>query len=304
MEQAKGNLMLLLTAFIWGSAFVAQAVGMDYVGPYTFSAVRNLIAILVLIPVVWAFGSPRGERSGLSFGQRLKPDPVTLKGGLWCGLFMSVASLLQQVGLQMTTAGKAGFITALYIILVPILGRFLGRPVRKILLLCVPMALVGFYLLCVKGDFTVSFGDFLIFLCAIFFAAQILTIDHFLLRGANSVKLAWVQFGVTFLVSAVLMGLFEQTTEGALWDARWALLYTGVISSGVAYTLQIVGQKYTEPTTATLIMSLESVFAALSGWLLLGETMSGKELTGCVLVFVAVLLAQIPLPVRKKGSSH
>ena len=227
MEKAKGNLLLLLTALIWGSAFVAQSVGMDYIGPFTFSAVRNLIAIVVLIPVVWVFGCPRGEKSRLTPWQRLKPDPVTLKAGVLCGLWMGIASILQQVGMVMTTAGKAGFITALYIILVPILGRFLGRPVRKILLLCVPMALVGFYLLCVKGDFTVSFGDFLIFLCAIFFAGQILTIDHFLLKGANSVKLAWVQFGVTFLISAVLMGLFEKPVTDALWDARWALLYTG-----------------------------------------------------------------------------
>lgn len=296
MEKAKGNLLLLLTALIWGSAFVAQSVGMDYIGPFTFNAVRNLIAVVVLIPVVWVFGCSRGEKSRLTPWQRLKPDPVTLKAGVLCGLWMGIATVLQQVGMVMTTAGKGGFITALYIILVPILGRFLGRPVRKILLLCVPMALVGFYLLCVKGDFTVSFGDFLIFLCAIFFAGQILTIDHYLLKGANSVKLAWVQFGMTFLISAVLTVLYEKPVAAALWDARWALLYTGLLSSCVAYTLQIVGQKYTEPTTATLIMSLESVFAALSGWLFLGETMTGKELTGCVLVFVAVLLAQIPLP--------
>ncbi|WP_432641761.1 DMT family transporter [Acidaminococcus sp.] len=298
MEKAKGNLLLLLTALIWGSAFVAQSVGMEYIGPFTFSTVRNLIAIVALIPVVWVFGCSREKRSQLPLWQRLKPDPVTLKAGVLCGVWLGIASILQQVGMVMTTAGKAGFITALYIILVPVLGRFLGRPVRKILLLCVPMALTGFYLLCVKGGFTVSFGDFLIFLCAIFFAGQILTIDHFLLKGANSVKLAWVQFAVTFLISAVLTGLYERPVPDALWDARWALLYTGLLSSGVAYTLQIVGQKYTDPTTATLLMSLESVFAALSGWLFLGETMTAREVIGCVLVFVAVLLAQIPI---KKG---
>lgn len=298
MEKAKGNLLLLLTALIWGSAFVAQSVGMEYIGPFTFSTVRNLIAIVALIPVVWIFGCSREKKSQLPPWQRLKPDPVTLKAGVLCGVWLGIASILQQVGMVMTTAGKAGFITALYIILVPVLGRFLGRPVRKILLLCVPMALTGFYLLCVKGGFTVSFGDFLIFLCAIFFAGQILTIDHFLLKGANSVKLAWVQFAVTFLISAVLTGLYESPVPDALWDARWALLYTGLLSSGVAYTLQIVGQKYTDPTTATLLMSLESVFAALSGWLFLGETMTAREVTGCVLVFVAVLLAQIPI---KKG---
>lgn len=293
MEQVKGNLMLLLTALIWGSAFVAQSVGMDYVGPFTFNAARNLLATGVLVPVVLAFG---GKHRG-NLWQRLKPDGVTVKGGLCCGLIMGIASNLQQVGLSMTTAGKAGFVTALYIILVPILGRFLGRTVRKILLLCVPMSLVGFYLLCVKGDFTVSFGDFLVFCCAVFFALHILFVDHFLRKGASGVRVAWIQFAMTCLLSALGVLVWERVPTGglgsALWGARWPLLYTSVLSSGVAYTLQIIGQKYTEPTTATLIMSLESVFAVLSGWLFLGEVMDFREIVGCVLVFVAVLLAQL-----------
>ena len=293
MEQVKGNLMLLLTALIWGSAFVAQSVGMDYVGPFTFNAARNLLATGVLVPVVLAFG---GKHRG-NLWQRLKPDGVTVKGGLCCGLIMGIASNRQQVGLSMTTAGKAGFVTALYIILVPILGRFLGRTVRKILLLCVPMSLVGFYLLCVKGDFTVSFGDFLVFCCAVFFALHILFVDHFLRKGASGVRVAWIQFAMTCLLSALGALVWERVPAGglgsALWGGRWPLLYTSVLSSGVAYTLQIIGQKYTEPTTATLIMSLESVFAVLSGWLFLGEVMDFREIIGCVLVFVAVLLAQL-----------
>lgn len=251
MDKMKGNLMLLLTALIWGSAFVAQSVGMDYVGPFTFNAVRNLLATGVLVPVVLAFG---GKRQG-SLWQRLKPDGVTLKGGLCCGLIMGIASNLQQVGIAQTTAGKAGFITALYIILVPILGRFLGRTVRKIMLLCVPMALVGFYLLCVKGDFTVSFGDFLVFCCAVFFALHILFVDHFLRKGASGVRVAWLQFAMTCLVSFLGALLWESAPAvglaNALWAARWPLFYTAVLSSGVAYTLQIIGQKYTEPTTAS-----------------------------------------------------
>ena len=205
MDRMKGNLLLLLTALIWGSAFVAQSVGMDYVGPFTFNAARNLLATGVLVPVVLAFG---GKRQG-SLWQRLKPDGVTLKGGLCCGLIMGIASNLQQVGIAQTTAGKAGFITALYIILVPILGRFLGRTVRKIMLLCVPMALVGFYLLCVKGDFTVSFGDFLVFCCAVFFALHILFVDHFLRKGASGVRVAWLQFAMTCLLSALGAGMWE-----------------------------------------------------------------------------------------------
>ena len=292
MDQMKGNLLLLLTALIWGSAFVAQSVGMDYVGPFTFNAARNLLATGVLVPVVLAFG---GVRQG-SLWQRLRPDAVTVKAGLCCGVIMGVASNLQQVGIAQTTAGKAGFITALYIIMVPILGRFLGRTVRKILLLCVPMALVGFYLLCVTGDFTISFGDFLVFLCAVFFALHILCVDHFLLQGASGVRVAWIQFAMTFLVS-LLGALVWETMPAAglgsaLWAARWPLLYTAGLSSGVAYTLQIVGQKYTDPTTATLIMSLESVFAVLAGWLFLGEVMTLREIIGCGLVFAAVLLAQ------------
>lgn len=233
MEQVKGNLMLLLTALIWGSAFVAQSVGMDYVGPFTFNAARNLLATGVLVPVVLAFG---GKHRG-NLWQRLKPDGVTVKGGLCCGLIMGIASNLQQVGLSMTTAGKAGFVTALYIILVPILGRFLGRTVRKILLLCVPMSLVGFYLLCVKGDFTVSFGDFLVFCCAVFFALHILFVDHFLRKGASGVRVAWIQFAMTCLLSALGALVWERVPAGglgsALWGARWPLLYTSVLSSGV-----------------------------------------------------------------------
>ena len=228
--------------------------------------------------------------------QQLKPDRITLIGGAWCGLVLGAADTLQQVGISMTTAGKAGFITALYIILVPLMGHFMGHKVPRIIVICVTLAIAGFYLLCINGDFQVSFGDFLVLCCAVFFALHILVIDHFLLKKANSIKLSWVQFATAFLFSGTLTVLFEQPDWSALWAAKWPLLYAGGLSSGVAYTLQIVGQKYTEPTTATLIMSLESVFAALAGWLILGEVMTAKELTGCVLVFAAVILAQIPLP--------
>lgn len=298
MEKLKGNLLLLLTALIWGSAFVAQSVGMDYIGPFTFNAARNLIAVFVLIPVVLVFGGRQAEGAGRGLWSRLRPDPVTWRGGLCCGLVLGIASNLQQVGISMTTAGKAGFITALYIILVPVLGRFLGRTIPRIILICVPMAVVGFYLLCVNGDFSISFGDFLVFCCAVFFAVHILVIDHFLMCRADGVRLAWIQFGMTFLVSAVLVLCFEKVTLAPLWAARWPLLYTAVLSSGVAYTCQIIGQKYTDPATATLIMSLESVFAALSGWLFLGELMSLREVAGCILVFIAVLLAQLPFGSR------
>lgn len=295
-SQAKGTILLLITALIWGAAFVAQSVGMDYIGPFTFSAARDVIAIVVLIPVILLFTDKRADGTYPPILQQLKPDRITLIGGAWCGLVLGAADTLQQVGISMTTAGKAGFITALYIILVPLLGRFMGRKFPRIIVICVALAIAGFYLLCINGDFQVSFGDFLVLCCAVFFALHILVIDHFLLKKANSIKLSWVQFATAFLFSGTLTVLFEQPDWSALWAAKWPLLYAGGLSSGVAYTLQIVGQKYTEPTTATLIMSLESVFAALSGWLILGEVMTAKELTGCVLVFAAVILAQIPLP--------
>lgn len=295
-SQAKGTILLLITALIWGAAFVAQSVGMDYIGPFTFSAARDVIAIIVLIPVILLFTDKGTDETYPPILQQLKPDRITLIGGAWCGLVLGAADTLQQVGISMTTAGKAGFITALYIILVPLMGHFMGHKVPRIIVICVTLAIAGFYLLCINGDFQVSFGDFLVLCCAVFFALHILVIDHFLLKKANSIKLSWVQFATAFLFSGTLTVLFEQPDWSALWAAKWPLLYAGGLSSGVAYTLQIVGQKYTEPTTATLIMSLESVFAALAGWLILGEVMTAKELTGCVLVFAAVILAQIPLP--------
>jgi len=295
-SQLKGTILLLITALIWGAAFVAQSVGMDYIGPFTFSAARDVIAIIVLIPVILLFTDKGTDGTYPPILQQLKPDRITLIGGAWCGLVLGAADTLQQVGISMTTAGKAGFITALYIILVPLMGHFMGRKVPRIIMVCVALAIAGFYLLCINGDFQVSFGDFLVLCCTVFFALHILVIDHFLLKRANSIKLSWVQFAIAFLFSGTLTVLFEHPDWSALWDAKWPLLYAGGLSSGVAYTLQIVGQKYTEPTTATLIMSLESVFAALAGWLILGEVMTAKELTGCVLVFAAVILAQIPLP--------
>lgn len=299
--EAKGTIFLLITALIWGSAFVAQSIGMDYIGPFTFSAARNVIAIIVLMPVILLFTDKRDDGTYPPIWQQLKPDAITLTGGAWCGLTLGIADTLQQVGITMTTAGKAGFITAIYIVLVPLMGFFIGRKVPRIIVFCVILAMTGFYFLCINGDFKITFGDLLVFFCAIFFALHILVIDHFLLKKAHSIKMSWVQFAIAFLFSATLTVLFESPTASMLWDAKWPILYAGGLSSDVAYTLQIVGQKYTEPTTATLILSLEAVFAVLAGWLILGEVMTGKEIVGCVLVFVAVILAQIPLPARLFG---
>ncbi|MCI6159691.1 MAG: DMT family transporter [Selenomonadaceae bacterium] len=287
----RGNVALLIAAVIWGGGFVAQSAGMDYIGPFTFSAARDAIGFFVLIPVLLLLTDGRGK----ALPARLSVTRITLVGGIVNGLVLGVADTFQQVGLMMTTAGKAGFITALYMVFTPLLGYFVGHRLTKRIAFCVLLAILGFYFLCIAEQFTLTFGDLLELGCAVFFAVHILTIDHYLLRQADSVKMAWVQFAAAFFFSGTLTMLFEQPDTATIWEARIPILYCGVLSSGVAYTLQIVGQKYTDPTIGTLIMSLESVFAVLFGWLVLGELMTGRETLGCVLVFAAVLLAQLPL---------
>lgn len=303
-RKTRGNLLLLLAAFIWGSAFVAQSSGMDYVGPYTYNMTRNVLAFLFLIPVIYWMNRKNSnenqvtERTGQnpSVLEILLPDRETLKGGICCGLVLSVASTFQQLGLTMTTAGKAGFITALYIVLVPILGVFIGKKIPKIIWLCVALAVFGFYLLCVKEDFNVSRGDVLVLICSICFAVHILTIDHFTSKGVDGVKMSCVQFATAAVVLFPLMVWMEHPALRVILSAWLTIGYAGVLSSGVGFTLQIVAQKDTDPTVATLLMSLESVFAALAGWVILHEVLMPKELLGCALVFAAVILAQVPVP--------
>ena len=299
-DRLKGNMMLLLTAMIWGGGFVAQSAGMDYIGPFTFCAARYVLALVALIPVVLLFSVQARKKTQASVWERFVPDKVTMWGGLYCGLTLGVADALQQVGICYTTAGKAGFITALYIIMVPLLGRIVGQRIPKVLAFCVLLAIVGFYFLCVNEELSVGYGDFLTLCCAVFFSLHILVIDYFMKRKADGIKLSWVQFAVAFVFASCLVSGFEAVSWESLWAARVPLLFAGVISSGIAYTLQILGQKYTDPTIATLLMSLEAVFAVIAGWAVLGEVMNGRELGGCALVFIAVLLAQLPLPALKR----
>lgn len=313
-KRTKGNLLLLLTSFIWGSAFVAQSSGMDYVGPYTYNMARNVLAFLFLIPVIYVIGKKKGmtDNAGsgtgideAAFGEAnwksiLLPDRTTLVGGIYCGLVMAVASSLQQIGITMTTAGKAGFITALYIILVPLMGVFIGKKIPRIIWFCVVLAMAGFYLLCVKEGFSISKGDILVLFCSVGFSVHIMTIDHFTSKGVDGVKMACIQFAVAAIVMTPLMFALENPSVSGLLSAWMTIAYAGILSSGVGFTLQIVAQKDTDPTTATLIMSLESVFAAVSGCLFLNEVLLPKEILGCILVFVAVILAQVPLPVKSK----
>ena len=313
-KRTKGNLLLLLTSFIWGSAFVAQSSGMDYVGPYTYNMARNVLAFLFLIPVIYVIGKEKGVTDNAGSGTGiddvasgeanwksiLLPDRTTLVGGIYCGLVMAVASSLQQIGITMTTAGKAGFITALYIILVPLMGVFIGKKIPRIIWFCVVLAMAGFYLLCVKEGFSISKGDILVLFCSVGFSVHIMTIDHFTSKGVDGVKMACIQFAVAAIVMTPVMFLLENPSVSGLLSAWMTIAYAGILSSGVGFTLQIVAQKDTDPTTATLIMSLESVFAAVSGCLFLNEVLLPKEILGCILVFVAVILAQVPLPVKSK----
>lgn len=297
-KQLRGSLLLTLTALIWGTAFVAQTVGMDHLGPFTFNAVRTLIAGIAMIPVILLFDKLQKKQP---MSSQVKKD--TLVGGIVCGAVLFVSSSLQQAGIEAITenaSGKAGFITALYIIIVPLIGLFLGKKPRKLVWLCVVLATVGFYLLCVTGDFSVGFGELLVLGCALGYSFHIMAIDHFSSK-VDAMRMSCIQFFVSGFLSLIAMFILEEPTISGIWAARTAILYTGIMSSGVGYTVQIIAQKDVNPTLATMIMSLESVFAVLAGWLLLQENLSAKELLGCLMVFVAVILAQ--LPEKKKESA-
>lgn len=292
------NVFPLLAALIWGTAFVAQSICAPYVPPFAFNAMRSLIAFVLLIGVTRAFDAV-GRRRGR---QPQKTDrKALLLGGLCTGGFLAIASNLQQVGLADTAAGKAGFITALYVVLVPVLGIFLKRRASAQTWLSVGVAVVGLYLLCIKAgsSFTLETGDLLILLCAFFFACQIMSIDHFGAR-VDGIKLSCVQFLIAGLISTALSLAFETVDWSAVAGCIWPILYVAVFSSCVAYTLQILAQQASDPTVVTLLLSLESVFAVLAGAVILREKLSGREYLGCVLMFAAVVLAQIPIRRRTK----
>lgn len=282
--------MLLICSMIWGTAFVAQSEGMQYVEPFTYNAVRTLLGGLVLIPVILAFKAAGKRRNAEKVQYSLKN---TVVGGICCGIFLFIASSFQQAGIVDTTAGKAGFITALYVVLVPMIGIFFRRKVPLQMWLFVVIAVIGFWLLCIKENFSISRGDILVLICAVFYAGHIMVIDRFTRENTDVMVMACIQFFTAGILMTGCMFLFEEPTAAGIFSARYTILYAGIMSSGAAYTLQMIGQRYTEPTVATLLMSLESVFAALSGWLILHESFNIREFTGCVFVFAAVILAQL-----------
>ncbi len=286
-KRFRGCLMLLLTALIWGTAFVAQSEGMRYVRPFTYNCIRTLLGGFVLIPVIFLLRRLRRDAP---------PPPVsrrqTLLGGICCGVLLCIASALQQAGIAKTTAGKAGFITALYVVLVPLIGLFTRKKPPKTIWLCVAAAIAGFWLLCIKEGFFLGTGDLLVLCCTLFFALHIITVDRFCAHNVDPTVMSCIQFFTAGILLGIGMLLFETPRLPDILAAKGTILYAGVMSCGVAYTLQILGQRETPPAPATLIMSLESVFAALSGWLILHEQLTLREGIGCALVFAAVIAAQ------------
>lgn len=302
--------MLMLTAFIWGSSFVAQKSGMDLIGPLAFNGIRTLIGGIVLIPAIMFLKNWKvkkalqaGETAAeVSEEDRKKENRLLIIGGICCGIALLVASNLQQIGIFYTTAGKAGFITALYVVLVPICGLFIGKKVRPVIWLCVLASAVGLYLLCMpaEGGFGhINKGDLLIMLCALCFTGHILVIDYFSPK-VDGVKLSCMQFFVAGILSIILMFPldpalgFDLPSFSTLIDSWLPVLYAGVLSCGVAYTLQIVAQADTDPTVASMILCLESVFAVIAGMIILGESMSLREIAGCLIMFAAIVVSQLP----------
>ena len=313
-----GNLLLLLTAMIWGTAFVFQRVGMDSIEPITFNAARMALAAVMVGVLAFGLrqrhskGVPRQSDAGASApGTEVNvtrqaeesdlPWSHTWKGGICCGLFLTAGSVFQQMGVVYTTAGKAGFITAMYMLLVPILNFLLFKKKNSWLVwLAVFLGVGGMYLLCVKEDFTLTRGDILVCICALMFSGHILCCDYFV-KLASAVELAAIQFATAAVVSAVIAAFTENPDRAGIVAAAVPILYCGVVSGGIGYTLQIVAQKFTDPTIASLLMSLESVFAVIAGSVLLGEQMSSRELLGCAVMFAATVPVQIPLPGGRKA---
>ncbi len=290
----RNSLLLFLTACIWGMAFVSQSKGMDYMQPFTFNGTRSVIGALALLIYIVITRKLAGEKA--------KPVdwPETLKAGLWCGLALTVASTLQQFGIKYTTVGKAGFITTLYIIFVPLAGIFFKRAVSAVVWIAAVMAAVGMYLLCMTESLTLGTGDLCVFLCAIVFAAHIMIVDYYAPK-TDGVIVSCIQFAVCGIVCGVSALIWEQPAATQLFGGIGTLLYAGVMSCGVAYTLQIVGQKGVNPTVAALILSLESVIATVSGWaaykigfLSTDQSLTGRQIAGCAIVFAAVILVQLP----------
>ena len=289
------SLLLLIATIVWGVAFVAQSVGMDYVGPFTFLASRSYLGFVVLLPVISVMDrarkkAPADENDERQYGWNNK---ILITGGIVCGTVLMVASSLQQIGIQYTSVGKAGFVTTMYIIFVPLISIFLKKRAGLKVWISVVLAVAGLYLLCMTESIQFQYGDLMVLLCAVAFSFHILVIDHFSPK-IDGVKMSCIQFLVCALLSTVFMFIFEKPSFADILQAWKPILYAGVMSSGVGYTLQIVGQRGMNATVAALIMSLESVVSVLAGFLLLEEILTARVLFGCLLMFIAIVLTQLP----------
>lgn len=297
----RNSLLLLLTASIWGTSFVAQSVGMDYLGPFTFNMVRSLLGGLVLLPCILLLNRmfPRNMEKKDS-ARRARNRKNLWTGGISCGILLAFATGFQQIGLQYTTVGRAGFITACYIIIVPVIGlTFFHKKCRSTIWASVILALFGLYLLCITDKFDIGKGDFYIFVCSLLFSLHILVIDYFS-PLVDGIKMSCIQFFVCGGISAIFAFGTETPNISSILMAWGPLLYAGILSCGVAYTLQIVGQKNLNPTVASLILSMESCISVLAGWVLLNQKLTIRELIGCVLMFIAIILAQLPEKKQKE----
>ena len=304
-KSLRGSLLLLLGSVIWGAAFVAQRVGMDHMGPYTFNGIRMTLAWWVMIPVTAVFENKAKKEPGWQ-----APDPKEQRlAGLLCGAFLFIASSLQQMGLVTVSAGKAGFITALYVVLVPVAAWILfRRNPGKVIWLGVAISVAALWLLCMPAGagFSLQTGDLLVLGCAVSFTFQILCVDHYAPR-VSGVRLARDEFMVTGVLSMIVAVATETITADGVREALIPILYAGVMSGAVGYTLQVLGQRDTDPTVASILMCLEAVFATLTGAIILGEKMTPREIAGCMLMFSAVILAQLsPVisSIRRNGRSH
>ncbi|MGI6177886.1 MAG: DMT family transporter [Eubacterium sp.] len=305
-SKTASNLLLLLTAFIWGSAFVAQKAG-TVLESFTYNGIRTLIAGVFLLIVIGVSSAVKKNKTMSTatdmngeFAEKralVEKKAATIKGGIACGIVLAVASTLQQYGMFLgTDAGKAGFITALYIVMVPLLGIFIGQRPRKIIWLCVILGAFGFYMLTMFGTGTslsLGKGEVMLLLCAFFFSVHIQVVDHFAER-ADAIKMSCLQFFVCAAICLVGMAIFEHPEISAILSVWFPIIYAGVFSAGLGYTFQIIAQKNADPATASLIMSLESVFAVLTGAVILHERMTVYEILGCIIIFAAVILAQLP----------
>lgn len=292
-QQIKGSVLLLITASIWGSAFVAQSKAMEFIQPFTLQAVRSIMAFVFLISVIFILDAPK-KKSSIYSKMSKKDTQNLLLGGTVCGIILSVAANLQQIGMNLgVEPGKAGFITAMYLLLVPLFSVFIGKKIPVKMWFCAFAGIVGLYFLCINESLSFFLGDLLVILCSVAFTFHILAVDHFV-KICDGVKLSCVQFFVVAVISSVFMFAFEQPSLQAIKEAAFPILYAGVGSCGIAYTLQIVGQRYTPPVIASLLMSLESVFAVITQLVVMGTVPTPRESIGCIVMFAAIIFSQIP----------